>query len=94
MTAGLAPLPSFPHTPEVASGDSSDGAAQSDAAIQVDPAPLTSHDPAEGPAPHPMIGMTVGGYQIEEMIGQGGMGQVFRARQISLGSRCCHKSFK
>lgn len=37
-----------------------------------------------GDAPHPLLGREVAGYRIEDRIGRGGMGTVYRALQLSL----------
>jgi len=37
-----------------------------------------------GDEPHPLLGRTIAGYRIEDRIGRGGMGTVYRAVQLSL----------
>ena len=34
---------------------------------------------------HPMVGRTVGSYRVQENIGAGGMGEVYRAHDAKLG---------
>ena len=50
---------------------------------------------ASRPARDPLIGATVGGrFKIEELIGQGGMGKVYRARHLALDRLVCLKMLK
>ncbi len=47
------------------------------------------------PARDPLIGQTVAGrFRIEELVGQGGMGKVFRARHLALDRLVCLKMLK
>ena len=41
-----------------------------------------------------MAGSQLGPYKIEALLGQGGMGQVFRRHGHALGPRSCHKNFR
>jgi len=43
--------------------------------------PVAPQPPSQ---PDPLIGVNLGGYEIEELIGAGAMGRVYRARQIAL----------
>jgi len=50
---------------------------------------------ANRPARDPLIGTTVGGrFKVEELIGQGGMGKVYRARHLALDRLVCLKMLK
>src|SRR5436309_438033 len=50
---------------------------------------------ANRPARDPLIGATVGGrFKVEELIGQGGMGKVYRARHLALDRLVCLKMLK
>jgi len=50
---------------------------------------------ASRPARDPLIGATVGGrFKVEELIGQGGMGKVYRARHLALDRFVCLKMLK
>ncbi len=50
---------------------------------------------ASRPARDPLIGATVGGrFKVEELIGQGGMGKVYRARHLALDRLVCLKMLK
>ncbi|MCS6799343.1 MAG: inactive serine/threonine-protein kinase VRK3, partial [Myxococcota bacterium] len=41
---------------------------------------------SEAPAAHdPLVGRTMGGYVLHELLGVGGMGRVYRAEQAALG---------
>src|SRR3954470_21049274 len=47
------------------------------------------------PARDPLIGQTVAGrFKVEELIGQGGMGKVYRARHLALDRMVCLKMLK
>src|SRR2546428_1864202 len=47
------------------------------------------------PARDPLIGQTVAGrFKVEELIGQGGMGKVYRARHLALDRLGCLKMLK
>lgn len=57
------------------------------------PAPLVStglRDAAEEDGP-PLLGRTLGHYQLQARLGAGGMGEVFRARDLALGRDCAVK---
>jgi serine/threonine-protein kinase len=50
---------------------------------------------ASRPTRDPLIGATVGGrFKVEELIGQGGMGKVYRARHLALDRLVCLKMLK
>jgi len=50
---------------------------------------------ASRPARDPLIGQTVAGrFKVEELIGQGGMGKVYRARHVALDRLVCLKVLK
>jgi len=61
------------------------------------PGPAASAGPGFGrrPARDPLIGETVAGrFKVEELIGQGGMGKVYRARHLALDRLVCLKMLK
>ncbi len=43
-------------------------------------------------APDELVGQEVGGYKVKEKIGQGGMGSVYMAEQLSLTARSRSRS--
>ena len=68
---------SFPALPMVAADEVADDEASHHVSDQTSGAELHSED-------HHLVGTNFNGYMIDALIGQGGMGQVFKARQISL----------
>ena len=50
--------------------------------MQVDPDARTRMSESK---PDPYVGRTIDGFRIDEVIGRGGMGSVYRATQLSLG---------
>jgi eukaryotic-like serine/threonine-protein kinase len=65
------------------------------AALAPLPAPATDPGFGRRPARDPRIGETVAGrFKVEELIGQGGMGKVYRARHLALDRLVCLKMLK
>ena len=57
--------------------------------MAVDPRRVTPERPGSGPSPG--VGNSFAGYQLEEVIGAGGMGTVYRARKLATGERVAVK---
>src|SRR5690606_41244853 len=55
------------------------------------PGPCETDGVARNMANDPLLGLNVGSYRIARKIGQGGMGQVYRAVQPAIGSRVAIK---
>jgi tRNA A-37 threonylcarbamoyl transferase component Bud32 len=52
--------------------------------IAAAPTPPPKPKPATSATPDPLVGRIIGGYKLNELVGAGGMGKVYRATQLSL----------